>query len=211
MKGSLVQAFCLLMIATLALSAFEALAAGDAPSPRKLTAARTKASPTIDGKLDEPCWKAAGQWIAPVGQGRCEFGFRTTTRPPHGELPTEATLFDLEGRPGDAVALDLEGKKITMTLGEAMRGSRIVHFMDESAEYVRRNCGVDPETLQRKDRLYFMANKAKIHRAIPESGLIAELDHVDADPPGGENFYRVRVQQRNGQAAWSSPVWVSND
>ncbi|MDP7636344.1 MAG: sugar-binding protein [Phycisphaerae bacterium] len=59
MKKSIVQAVCLLMIAALAMPAFETMAAGDAPSPRKLTAARTKASPTIDGKLDEPCWKAA--------------------------------------------------------------------------------------------------------------------------------------------------------
>jgi len=158
----------------------------------------------------EPCWKTAGQWIGPLGGSRCEFGFHTATRPAHGRDPTEATVFELEGRPDDAVTIRLDTQTVTTTLGEAMARSRIVHFMDEAGELVRRTCGVDPAQLKRKDRLYYIGNKVKLHRAIPEPGLSAELDYVDADPPAGENFYRVRVQQRNGQAAWSSPVWVRN-
>ena len=32
---------------------------------------------------------------------------------------------------------------------------------------------------------------------------------VDNDPPSGETYYYVRVQQANGQMAWSSPIWVT--
>ena len=95
-----------------------------------------------------------------------------------------------------------------MTLREAAAASRLVNFTDEVSEYARRVCGFDPDKLERKDTIYFYGHKAKIHRAIPEAGFTAELDHTDADPPAGTNVYRVRVTQRNGHVAWSSPVWV---
>jgi len=158
----------------------------------------------------EPCWKTAGQWIGATGGRRAEFGFLTPQQPPHGDLPTEATVFELEGRSDDSVTIELDGKRLSMTLAEAAAASRIVDFMDEAAEHARRAFGIDPDALERRDRLYFHSHKAKIHRAIPEAGFTAELDCTDARPPPGTNAYRVRVTQRNGQAAWSSPVWVEN-
>jgi hypothetical protein len=156
----------------------------------------------------EPCWKTTGQHVGDPGGSRCDFTFRTLQSPPHGDLPTEATIFELEARPGDTLTLRLNDRCVSMTLAEAMAGSRIVAFTDEAEALIRRTFGVDPDSLPRRDRVYFFSYKAKIHRAIPEAGFAAVLDHTDADPPPGENCYRVRVLQRNGQAAWSSPVWV---
>ena len=159
----------------------------------------------------EPCWKTPGQRIGAVGGSRCEFGFLTATQDvPHGGVPSEATLFELEGRPEDTVRLELDGKRLDMTLSEAMAASRIVSYSDEAAQRARAACGIDPDSLTRKDRLYFYGHKAKIHRAIPEQGFSGSLDHVDESPPAGRNHYRVRVTQRNGQAAWSSPIWADN-
>jgi len=158
----------------------------------------------------EPCWKTAGQWIGATGGPRVEFGFLTSPAPPHGGLPTEATLFELDARPDDTVTVEIEGQRASITLAEAAAASRIVDFMDEAADQASRLFGIDPDTLQRRDRLYFLGHKAKIHRAIPESGFTATFQHTDADPPPGTNVYRARVTQRNGQVAWSSPVWVEN-
>jgi len=159
----------------------------------------------------EPCWRRRGQQIEPPDGRRCDFGFVTGCHPlPHGGVPTEAAIFEVEARPEDALRLELNGKTVAMTLAEAMAGSRILAFEDEARALVRRAYGIDPARLFRTDRLYFYSYKAKIHRAIPDDGLQAELDYTDPDPPAGVNHYRVRVTQRNGQAAWSSPVWVEN-
>lgn len=40
-------------------------------------------------------------------------------------------------------------------------------------------------------------------------GRDVSFESRDADPPGGENLYYVRVQQADGQLAWSSPIWVT--
>lgn len=53
-----------------------------------------------------------------------------------------------------------------------------------------------------------MGRKAKVHRAIPEAGYVAGMEWEDDEPLEGETHYRVRVEQRNGQRAWSSPIWV---
>ena len=36
-----------------------------------------------------------------------------------------------------------------------------------------------------------------------------EFRFVDQDPQAGEQHYYVRVQQVDGQMAWSSPIWVT--
>ena len=35
-----------------------------------------------------------------------------------------------------------------------------------------------------------------------------EFDFVDNDTASGESYYYVRVQQRDRNLAWSSPIWV---
>lgn len=40
-------------------------------------------------------------------------------------------------------------------------------------------------------------------------GADVSFDFVDGEPGEGENLYYVRVQQVDGQIAWSSPIWVT--
>jgi len=36
----------------------------------------------------------------------------------------------------------------------------------------------------------------------------AEFEYLDQDATAGDHWYYVRVEQRNGELAWSSPIWV---
>jgi len=159
-----------------------------------------------DGRIVsvERCWRNPGQYVDKPGGQRCNFGFLTKQRGPL----SEATLFELEGRPSDRVNLSIDGRFLFFTLEEAMQRSRVVFFREEVEDYIRKEHNIDPETLPRDDPLYFLSNKVKLHRAIPEAGYNAEFVHIDEAPPPGTNFYRARVTQRNGDLAWSSPVWV---
>lgn len=161
----------------------------------------------------ERCWKAEGQRLGALGDSRCDFGFLTRQTLSEGSstVDTEATVFEIEAAPTAEIKLDIDGKKVRMTIAEAMAGSRIVHWTPENTEDICRRFGLKPSDLPRKDRMYYWGPKAKVHRAIPEAGLTGILDFTDAAPPPGRNHYRVRVTQRNGQVAWSSPVWVDNE
>ncbi len=53
--------------------------------------------------------------------------------------------------------------------------------------------------------------KTKIHQGTLTADLTLELtyeDQPEGPDEGRTDFYYVRVIQRNGQRAWSSPIWV---
>ena len=70
----------------------------------------------------------------------------------------------------------------------------------------------------------FLSGAVHLHRFVPENLYTREMRYVDSDSGSGsgfgggaeagagagagEDFYYVRVRQRNGQLAVSSPVWV---
>ena len=86
--------------------------------------------------------------------------------------------------------------------------SREMWFKDECVAMLHELCGIQPGEPERDDIYHHVAFKAKIHRAMPEDAYTAEFATEDDEPLERETHYRVRVEQRNGQRAWSSPVWV---
>ncbi len=57
------------------------------------------------------------------------------------------------------------------------------------------------------DAVHLIRNARYIHKFAPH-GEKAELEFVDNDVSPGEHWYYVRVEQRDGELAWSSPIWV---
>ncbi len=56
-------------------------------------------------------------------------------------------------------------------------------------------------------RVDLIRNNAYIHRIEPNAKE-ASLEFADANPVDGKSYYYVRVEQADGQLAWSSPIWV---
>ena len=44
---------------------------------------------------------------------------------------------------------------------------------------------------------------------LQNQGTDVEFSFVDQEPASGEQYYYVRVQQADGQMAWSSPIWLT--
>ena len=57
---------------------------------------------------------------------------------------------------------------------------------------------------------YCHSQAFKIHKALPESRYIFNIDMEDQLPEKDEDIYRVEVSQKNGQWAYSSPIFVRN-
>jgi hypothetical protein len=53
---------------------------------------------------------------------------------------------------------------------------------------------------------YFSAPKVRLGPALDKSALHFTAELVDPEP-GDRDFYLVKVAQKNGHLAWSSPVW----
>jgi hypothetical protein len=50
-------------------------------------------------------------------------------------------------------------------------------------------------------------NNAYVYRMSSGKSDV-NVEYEDRDPPAGESYYYVRVEQADGQLAWSSPVWI---
>ena len=82
-------------------------------------------------------------------------------------------------------------------------------FREDCVEMLQEQVGLQPDSPERQDIYHHLAHKAKIHRPVPQAAYTANCQWEDDGNGGGETHYRVRVEQRNGQRAWSSPIWVS--
>lgn len=162
-----------------------------------------------DGRvLDvEPCWISPGQSMPDLDGNAARFRMRTTQDTVSAEVQN-AFVFELQARPESEVLLRLDGREKRSTVRDLARSSDLMVFERECERMLAERRDVQPGSPERRDIYHFLAYTAKIHRAIPESGYRAGLRFEDEEPLQGETHYRVRVEQRNAQRAWSSPIWV---
>jgi hypothetical protein len=155
-----------------------------------------------------PCWCTPGQEPVTLAHDRATFTMRTS--PDSVASPWQnANVFEFEADSGDTLRLRLNGREEAGTVADFMAGSRVIWYRDECVARLRDLRGLTPDECERDDTYYHMAYKAKLHRIVPEAAYTASLDLVDDSPLAREACYRVRVEQRNGQRAWSSPIWVT--
>ncbi|MBI1358040.1 MAG: hypothetical protein GC160_27215 [Acidobacteria bacterium] len=58
-------------------------------------------------------------------------------------------------------------------------------------------------------RIEVIRNNEFIYTQPGGAGAAVEFEYVDNQPPTGENWYYIRVEQQDGELAWASPVWVT--
>ncbi len=113
----------------------------------------------------------------------------------------EGIMFDVECDDDGAVEIDFEyaglHRRETLTPRDLLSGS-VVRYMET----------VPPTN----DGAYWHGmntyGKYKIHQAHPAAALTLDLSLTHAPSGAPLDYYYIRVTQKNGQRAWSSPVWV---
>ena len=56
--------------------------------------------------------------------------------------------------------------------------------------------------------VHLIRDAAYIYQVKPGKQEV-EFEYVDNDAGSGEHWYYVRVEQEDGELAWSSPIWVT--
>ncbi|MEM7532195.1 MAG: DUF3604 domain-containing protein [Chloroflexota bacterium] len=157
----------------------------------------------------EPCWVTRGQGVPQLRDNEAQFAMVShqsyVTKPSQG-----ATVFTFEASPDDEVLVQMKNLHLRQSAIDMATRSHLLWSEADSAAYLAAMTDGDPVRAAASDVYYHMAGKVKVHRAIPEAGYTAKLTLTDDEPMDGEVQYRVRVEQRNGQRAWSSPIWVKS-
>ena len=154
-----------------------------------------------------PCWISPGQGQPAFSGGSASFEMLTSTR--HvSERSQNADVLEFEADPAAEMLVRMNGLEERGKVADFAACSREMWFKDECVRLLSEKAGVKPFSPERMDVYHHCAFKVKIHRPIPESGYAARWEYVDESPLSGEANYRIRVEYRNGQRAWSSPIWV---
>lgn len=154
-----------------------------------------------------PCWVTRDQGIPRLDGGEARFDMSSSqtcvTAKSQG-----AIVLEFESLPSAEIVVRLNGETMKDRVGSLAQGSRILWYRDECRDLIRKMTGIGTEDFERQDPLYHYAFKSKLHRVIPEAGYAASFSMTDTDELSDKTNYRVRVEQRNGQRAWSSPIWM---
>lgn len=108
-----------------------------------------------------------------------------TSKNPNTTTPsTQAVILEVEMPLGGKIYAEVNGQKIEHTLGELLEGSR-THFMRG-----------------------WLSEAVLFNRAMPESCYTVEHYFEDTEAENDTDWYYVRVRQKDGQWAFTSPIWV---
>lgn len=160
------------------------------------------------GELTEvtPCWISPDQEYTVAAD---EFRFwGPTEQDTIFQSVQNGYVVKIKGTPTTRVDIEIDGITRSAPLRELAAGSSVLWNREESAALIREEFDTDAEALERKDVLFGMAYKAKIHPALPASSFKKAISFTDFLYDGKPHLYRIRVRQKNGQLAWSSPIWL---
>ncbi len=138
-----------------------------------------------DGSITgyNPCFQPPGYGYPRLtGTKRLEIASRTD---PRGKVVFQKLCLGIEGRPETRLTILDEGKAVlTGTVGELLGDTTAaMPFGDFNGGY-------------------------SLGRAVAAPHYSAQLQWEDPVKEGARDYYYVRVFQKNGQMAWSSPIWV---
>ena len=161
-----------------------------------------------NGEITEliPCWISPGQGLS-IENNRMLFQGKVDQSSIHQQTQNGAVI-KIKGGRQTRIMVETDSEREEYSLEELVSGSRVIWNRKGAAELIRKYFSVDPEILGRKDVLFGMAYKTRIHQALPVSVYKKELSFTDYLFDGKPHIYRIRVRQRNGHMAWSSPIWL---
>ncbi len=162
-----------------------------------------------DGRFTDwsPGWISRNQSVPNLNGPSASFTCHTC-QPTENTKHFNATILEFEADPGSGIEFQFADLADRCTVADLAKSSRLLWDRNEAQHRIERLTGITPDIPSRDDVYFHHAWKVKLHRAVPASGYCAQTQLTDTEPLNQETHYRVRVEQRNGQCAWSSPIWV---
>lgn len=159
----------------------------------------------------EKCWSNFGQELNKVTAGSCEFKV-TSFKKVSGdkwmgntEIANEGFIFEIEADYDSMIALTIDGINYYLKVRELFKGSRIIPLMAEAKALLKKEYGFTD--FYRNDPWWHNAYKIKIYEAVRESAYTTKIERI-VDTTALKQV-RVRIWQRNGSCAWSSPIFIA--
>lgn len=144
---------------------------------------RFRGRDVVQPEVGEQGKKAFSQWRR-ISRNQVDLTTRTWGNPATTTAGTQGVCLEVRGDGTTQISADINGRKVKVTLGELTEGSRVGYLGG------------------------FLSPAYCFHRAVPQAKYTCHLSLTHRGEGAERDWYYVRVRQKNGQWAWSSPIWV---
>jgi DNA-binding transcriptional regulator LsrR (DeoR family) len=140
----------------------------------------------ISGNVDDENVNALDNKIIEKTASYVTWQCTTFKNPSTLDSQTSAVILEIEGDTHSVLDIQLNGKNVTLSIGDLLDGSRGTHFHD------------------------FHSEAFLVHRAVPETQYHLKGEWSDTEREASCDAYDVEVRQTNGQYAWLSPIFITS-
>lgn len=160
----------------------------------------------------EKCWTSYGQKITKLEEKRCEFSLLTKQSSQSGKwmgpapVTSEGFIFEMEADINSKVVFEVDNNKYIYTVRELLGETKLIGLIDEARKLAKDTFGL--EDYYRSDPFWHNAYKFKIHCASPEQAYKVKFVYDVNEKKTENDYFMVKVYQRDGNVAWSSPIWI---
>ena len=119
-------------------------------------------------------------------------------------VTTEGFIFEISAPIDSFITLTVDGKEYKFEVKELFESSRLIPLLEEAEALLKDSFNFTE--YYRTDPWWHNAYKIKLSKAVPISGYTRRIEKT-IDTTNISNV-RVRVWQKDGGAAWSSPIFV---
>ena len=120
-------------------------------------------------------------------------------------VTTEGFIFEVEADADSVMRLTIDKKEYPISVRELLEGSKVFALWDEVKELTKETWG--DISHYRDDPWWHNAYKFRVGKAYPESSYRVDAKRIIYMKEDGN--LRLRIWQKNGDVAWTSPVFVS--
>lgn len=157
----------------------------------------------------EPLWNSFGQQILHQDDHSCHFNLTTHRSTETGKwmgpsnVRREAMIFEAEATLNDVLTLYVDGEKYDLAVSDMLKGTKIYAQYGQCEQKILEKFGPTPH--YRDDFVWHCAFKFRVKKAAPE---FAYRFHQKCEMTLEEGSqYRLRVWLKNGDTAWTSPIF----
>lgn len=160
----------------------------------------------------EKCWSNFDQLLKNVEKNSCEFRLTTYKSSQSGKwmgpspVLTEGFIFEIKAKKTSDIVLNIDGKTYKISVESILKDTQLIADVEKAKQLAKDRFGLD--NYYRTDPFWHNAYKIRINRGTPEIGYKLEIDLETKGQKNQRDYYNVKVYQRDGNLAWSSPIWV---
>lgn len=174
-----------------------------------------------NGSIEEvyPRFTRFGQEYTQTSDGQCRFDLTTRRNDRERLLPgvdfgphQQGLIFEFTGDESSEIHIELEDlEEFVVPLSEARDQATLFPLMEESYARMESEFELEEDDINNPDIVYHNARKLKVHTAHSVTECEASVEFDNLPTSEGEDYYYPRISQIDGQYAWGSPIWVSQE